>query len=65
MHFSNSSTLGEGEPIVKEMVSLEAVCWPLGASAIVPEEFNCLLNPFHEDFRFEWFSGPELLIPAC
>jgi hypothetical protein len=42
------------------MVSLEAVCWPLGASAIVPEEFNCLLNPFHEDFRFEWFSGPEL-----
>jgi RES domain-containing protein len=27
-------------------------------SVIVPEEENCLLNPFHDRFRFEWFSGP-------
>jgi RES domain-containing protein len=28
-------------------------------SVLVPEEQNCLLNPFHDGFRFERFSGPE------
>jgi RES domain-containing protein len=28
-------------------------------SAIIPEEVNCLLNPFHPDFLIDWFSGPE------
>jgi hypothetical protein len=28
-------------------------------STIIPEEVNCLLNPFHPDFLIDWFSGPE------
>lgn len=28
-------------------------------SAIIPEEFNALLNPFHPSFTLDWFSGPE------
>src|ERR1017187_5190301 len=52
----SAGTLGVGE---SWLVAGSSVCL-LVPSAVVPEEFNLLINPLHSDFRVLRFSDPSV-----